>query len=77
MESQFVFPNSSFKLSNYFTQLTPATALIISFVFFSACRIIKRYSPATLNKMFCMTTSKEVTKVFDADVELLPFSSAM
>lgn len=78
MQTAFVFPHSTFAFSNFFTQITPATPIVIAFVFFTAFRSIKKYCPTTLNKMFCMTTSKEVTKVLEeSEVELLPYSRAM
>ena len=55
LETDNVFPKSSFHFSNLFTQLTPATPLVIFFVVFIVFRVIKAKCPHIMNQLFCIT----------------------
>lgn len=76
LETDNVFPRNSFHPSHFFTQLTPATPLVIAFVVFVAFRVIKGNWPYIVNQLFCMTTKRDI-KAHIEKVEMKTYSRAL
>lgn len=78
LQTDYVFPNTTFAFPLFFLQFTPATVLIIGFVVFTCFFFIKRIWPPVVNRIFCMKTKTDVIKVIDSfDAGMVPYSDAM